>query len=232
MRSAYRYAIYYAPAAASDLALFAAAWLGWDPASGTTVAHPDAPPLAPADVARVTRSPRRYGFHGTLKAPFRLTAGAAYDDLQSAVAALASTLPPVLLPGLRLSRLGRFIALTAIGDEAPLATLAERLTVDLDALRAPLDAAELARRRDAGLSARQDEYLMRWGYPYVLDEFRFHLSLTGALPPEDLERAEAALRPLVKRFEPVEMIIGEVCIFADPGTGSNFRIVDRIPLTG
>ncbi len=232
MRSAHRYAIYYAPPAASSLARFAASWLGWDPASGESVPHPDAPPLSADDVARVTAFPRRYGFHGTLKAPFRLAEGSGYDDLAAAVEDFAATQPPVTMPGLALSRLGRFIALTAQGDASSLNRLAERVAVDLDPLRAPLNDAELAKRRKSGLTDRQDTYLQRWGYPYVLDEFRFHLTLTGPLPAEDAERAEAALRPLVSRFEPEPFVINEICLFADPGDGSSFRIVARFPLSG
>lgn len=232
MRSADRYAVYYAPPPASPLAQFADAWLGWDPGAGRTLAHPAAPPLTDTDVARVTETPRRYGFHGTLKAPFRLAEGGTYDDLVSAVAALAAALRPVSLPGLALSRLGPFIALMPSGDQAALAQLAERVVVELDPLRAPLSEAELARRRRSALTERQDALLRHWGYPYALEEFRFHLTLTGALAPEDGERAMAALRPLVARFEAGPFTVAELCIFADPGGGENFRLVDRLPLTG
>ncbi len=232
MESAHRYAVYFAPPESSELARFAASWLGWDPAQARTLPHPDAPPLSAEDVARVTAFPRRYGFHGTLKAPFRLADGRGYDDLAEAVEQLAATLPPVTMPGLALSRLGRFIALTAQGDASSLNHLAERVAVDLDPLRAPLNDAELAKRRKSGLTDRQDEYLRRWGYPYVLDEFRFHLTLTGPLPAEDAERAEAALKPLVARFEPEPFVINDLCLFADPGDGTSFRIVARIALMG
>lgn len=232
MESADRYAVYFAPPEDGRLARFAASWLGWDPAAGRPVDHPDAPPLDAADVARMTEAPRRYGFHGTLKAPFRLAAGSGYQDLRSALAGLADRLPPLRFPGLRLSRLGRFLALTPTGDQAPLAGLAERLTVDLDAFRAPLNGDELAKRRKSGLSPRQEGYLQDWGYPYVLEEFRFHLTLTGALSAEDGDRAEAALRPLVAEFEAAPFRIDSICIFADPGDGASFRIVERMALAG
>ena len=232
MRSASRYAVFYAPPEASPLERFATAWLGWDPAAGRLVDHPDAPPLSSHDRARMTETPRRYGFHGTLKAPFRLAAGITYDDLVSAVAGLAATLRPITLPGLTLTRLGRFIALTPAGDQTPLAHLAETLVVGLDPLSAPLDDAELERRRKSGLTPRQDELLRFWGYPYALEEFQFHLTLTGALPREDGARAMAALRPLVAVFEAKPLVIEEVCLFADPGEGANFRLVERVPLTG
>ena len=232
MTRAERYAVYFAPKPGSALAEFAAAWLGWDPATGRTVDHPDAPPLSAADVARVTEAPRRYGFHGTLKAPFRLAEGRAPEDLAAAISDLAAGMVPIDMPRLQLTRLGRFIALTATGDQTPLARLADRATVDLDAYRAPLNDAELAKRRRNGLTERQEGYLQRWGYPYVREEFRFHLTLTGALPAEEAERAEAALRPLVAPIESQPFRIDEICLFADLGAGANFRIVERFPLGG
>ena len=232
MNPAERYAVYYAPQPGSPLAGFAAVWLGWDPATGRMVDHPDAPPLSAGDVARVTEAPRRYGFHGTLKAPFRLAQGRTPEDLAAAVSDLAAGIPPIEMPGLRLTRLGSFIALTATGDQSPLARLAERATVDLDPFRAPLNGSELAKRRRNGLTERQEDYLRRWGYPYVLEEFRFHLTLTGSLPAEDGDRAEAALRPLVAPIESQPFRIDEICLFADPGAGANFRIVERLPLGG
>ena len=232
MFSASRFAIYYAPPEASPLARFANGWLGWDPVAGQPVAHPAAPPLTSLDVARVTETPRRYGFHGTLKAPFRLAESSGYDDLVSAVAALAGSLRPVTLPGLALSRLGPFIAMIPTGDQTALVHLAERLVVDLDPLRAPLTRSELARRRKSSLTDRQDALLRLWGYPYALEELRFHLTLTGALAAEDGARAMAALRPLVAPFEAKPFVIAELCVFADPGDGANFRLVERLPLTG
>jgi len=232
MRSARRYAVYYAPPKAGPLERFAAAWLGWDPVGGQPVVHPDAPPLTGPEIARVTETPRRYGFHGTLKAPFRLADGIRYDDLVAAVAALAASLGPLTLPGLTLTRLGRFIALTPTGDQTALSQLAETLVVGLDRLRAPLDDTELARRRKSGLTPRQDELLSRWGYPYAMEEFQFHLTLTGALPPEDGARAMEALRPLVAAFEAEPFVIGELCLFAEPGEGENFRLVERVSLAG
>lgn len=40
-------------------------------------------------------------------------------------------------------------------------------------------AAGLARRRERPLSPQQEIYLARWGYPYVLEEFRFHWRANG-----------------------------------------------------
>ena len=81
-----RYAVYYAPPADDPLAVFGAGWLGWNAVEGALAQHPEIAAL-PAPVERITATPRKYGFHGTLKPPFRLTGDAA--TLSDAVEALA-----------------------------------------------------------------------------------------------------------------------------------------------
>lgn len=175
-----------------DLAAWGAAWLGWDPEAGAEVAHPD-PALGP-----LTEEPRRYGLHATLKAPFRLAGGRTEADLAEALAALAGRLPPAEAPGLALSLIGRFLALTPEADPAPIDALAAACVTELDALRAPPTEAELQRRRASKLDAQEEAHLLRWGYPYVLDRFRFHVTLTGPLD----EAQEEAARVLLDRFPP------------------------------
>jgi hypothetical protein len=160
-----RYAIYYAPPPGA-LADFAAHWLGWDAATGRAVAHPWVQGL-PRDVAELTETPRKYGFHGTIKPPFRLAVGQDAESLHRATADLAARLTPVTLNGLALHRLGGFLALTPEGDASALATLAAEVVTELDAFRAPPDAAEIVRRRPDRLTPRQRALLDRWGYPYV-----------------------------------------------------------------
>jgi hypothetical protein len=130
----------------------------------------------------VTETPRRYGFHATIKPPFALADGTGADALADTLADLAHSLPPARADGLRLSRIGRFLALTPEGDSAKIDALAAAFVRDLDRFRAPATDADLARRRAAGLTPAQESHLLRWGYPYVMDEFRFHMTLSGHLP--------------------------------------------------
>ncbi|MDJ1008863.1 MAG: DUF1045 domain-containing protein [Paracoccaceae bacterium] len=194
-----RYAVYYLPED-DALAGFGAAWLGWDVALAAPVDHPE----TDLPLAEFTATPRKYGFHGTLKPPFRLAEGRTADGLFAAVAALAAASPAVELRGLELAGLGHFLALVPEGGAAGLADLAARIVTDLDGFRAAPTPEDLARRRAGGLTPRQDEMLAAWGYPYVLDEFRFHLTLTGRLGDRDLTlaRTEAArlLPPLPRPF--------------------------------
>lgn len=187
-----RYAIYYAPEAGA-FADAAAAWLGWDVQAGQAVAQPQLD--LPQPLADITAEPRKYGFHATLKAPFRLAEGARAEDLAKAVAALATQLRPVTLDGLALTRVGPFLALTPQGDAGPLNALAAQVVTVLDAFRAPLTEAELARRNPDRLTQHQRALLDAWGYPYVLEEFRFHMTLTGALDPATLDAVTAQLAP-------------------------------------
>lgn len=174
-----RFAIYYVPPEA-PLAEFGAKWLGWDVLTGRKVPQFDVPGLHD-----ITMTPRKYGFHGTLKPPFRLKEGQTIEALEAAVSDLAGVLSPAACDGLKLTQLGRFLALTPFGPLDGLQSIAGACVRDLDGFRAPADEAELARRRRAGLSNRQEMLLAQWGYPYVFEEFRFHLTLTGGLPEGD-----------------------------------------------
>lgn len=177
-----RYAIYFVP---NDIwADLGAEWLGWD----NRTAHPSTPYAG--EYEGWVKRPRKYGFHATIKAPFRLADGASEDALQSALLTLCADLTPIELASIQLSQIGRFFAFTAPAEQQDLTRLAARAVTDLDTFRAPLTSADLERRRKARLTPEQDALLCRWGYPYVMDQFKFHMTLTGpirdAAPPQDV----------------------------------------------
>lgn len=227
-----RYAIYYLPEP-GPLASFGAAWLGWDVEAGTEVPHPQVEGL-PRPLAEITATPRKYGFHGTVKPPFRLAEGHDAEGLVAAAVKLAARLEPVELDGLELSRLGSFLALTPQGSKAQLSALgalASESVQGLDAFRAPAPQSELDRRRKSGLSARQESYLQQWGYPYVMEDFRFHLTLSGRLSAIDAPAVEEALRPLVTPVMPEPFRIESLCLCGEDAEG-RFHLVKRLPLGG
>ncbi len=225
-----RYAIFWAPPAGSGLARFGAAWLGWDAEAGREVALLDVLLRRPLD--QITRTPRRYSFHGTLKPPFRLATGADAAALDRALTGLAAGMPPATAPGLAPStRLG-FLALMPGGPAPALDTLAAACTRNLDRFRAPPDAAELAPRHGHGLTAGQEHNLIRWGYPYVFDDFRFHLTLSDRLRPGEAAALIEAVTTLVApHLDPV-LQLDDIYRFGDPGRGDDFRLLRRYPLTG
>lgn len=219
-----RYGVYYAPPAGSDLARFGASWLGWDAETGEDVAHPE----APVDVAAITATPRKYGFHGTLKPPF--VPNADIGALMDAVEEVASAHAPFQTAPIKLTQIGPFLAMTLSTPSDELAALAAACVADLDPFRTPPSAAELTKRRAAGLTDSQEALLQRWGYPYVMEEFRFHLTLSGALSDEDAAAAKAALTPLVAPLE-APLTVRELTLFGEAEDG-RFHIVRRFPLGG
>ena len=221
-----RFAVYYLPPE-GPLARFGASWLGWDVSAGTEVPHPP----SSLDVSAITATPRKYGFHGTLKPPFRLAPGTTREDLEAKVATVAGTLPAVHLDALAMTRLGRFLALTPQGDTTALAHVASTLVRDLDTFRAPPSESELIRRRVSGLTDRQEGYLLHWGYPYVLEDFRFHLTLTGKLGDTDLPEIEDVLRPLLGPIDLAPHDITEVALCGERPDG-RFEELHRYALTG
>ncbi|MBT0956735.1 DUF1045 domain-containing protein [Alphaproteobacteria bacterium KMM 3653] len=188
-----RYAVFFTPQ--GPLAEAGAEWLGWNIAQGRPAPQPD---LLGLDAAALTATPRRYGMHGTIKPPFFLAEGQSAEALRRALGALCADAAPVSLRGMEVSSLGHFIALTPTGESQDLAALAARVVTQLDSFRAPPSAAELARRRQATLTPAQEANLARWGYPYVLDQFRFHITLTGRIEGE----TQPVQRALQAHFEP------------------------------
>jgi hypothetical protein len=219
-----RFAIYYLPPEGA-LADFGASWLGWDAALALRAVQSGLPGLDD-----ITTTPRKYGFHGTLKPPFRLANGCNLNSLSSAVAQMAASCARAQCDGLELSCLGRFLALTPVGDASDIARVAATCVSELDQFRATPDEAELARRRKSRLSERQQALLARWGYPYVMDQFKFHMTLTGRLPIADIgywtDTVQAHLPQLPEPF-----VIQEVALVGERSDG-NFELINRYALTG
>lgn len=222
-----RYAIYYA-APAGPLADFGAAWLGWDLSTGMPVQHPIIHGLQ-EDLEALTQTPRKYGFHGTIKPPFRLADGKTAHELARDTEQLCANLSPLRLDGLELTRLGSFLALTVTGDTNRLAELASTVVQTLDTYRAPPSDVELQKRRRANLSERQEVNLIKWGYPYVMEDFRFHLTLTGRLERKRAIALHEALTPILKNALPQPFAITELTLVGEDQFG-RFHEIERFKL--
>lgn len=222
-----RYAVYYAPQY-TPLAQFGADWLGWDAIHGMSADHPDIAGL-PRPVAEITAAPRKYGFHATIKPPMRLAEGSSYDRVAQDLEALARKTRPVALAGLELTQLGRFLALTISGDASGLNVVAADVVKTLDRHRAPMTEAELLRRDTPGLTEAQRENLRTWGYPYVLDDYRFHMTLTGKLPKAEASSLAETLKPVLLPLLPQPFIINALCIYGEAEDGQ-FHHIESFPL--
>ena len=196
-------------------------WLGRDPESGRQI---------PTDRQEITRDPRRYGFHATLKPPMR----PAYDwaALLEDAAALAGRVAPFDLPPLAVADLDGFLALRETAPCPALQALADACVVELDAHRTPLDAAELARRRTRGLTPAQDTMLLDWGYPHVLATWRFHMTLTRRLSQAEHAVVQPEAEAWFAAALAVPRRVTELCLFTQIAADAAFVLAERLALRG
>jgi len=218
-----RYAVYYAPAPDSALHRLGSHLLGRDAWSGDALPAPVFAGIAPEQMAVITAEPRRYGFHATLKPPFSLAPGCTEIALVRALETFTARVAAFDAPALRLAEIGRFLALVPSAECRELTVLAERAVRAFEPFRAPLSRAERARREAASLDARERELLAEWGYPYVLERWRFHLTLTGRLDAFERAAVKAALAPVVAPLEGEPLRVDALALFVQPASDAAFR---------
>jgi hypothetical protein len=209
-----RYAVYFCPAEGSGLDTFGREWLA-------TMAVPGV-----ANLHALLTDVRRYGWHATLRAPFALVDGARYDDLRRQVVEIAQQHSAFELP-LRLDHLAGFLALRPSGDESAINALAEHCVRALDVLRAPLSEA-MSQRRAASLDDIELTLLNRFGYPYVLERYRFHMTLSAPAKPQEEQVLRTWLSSKVVTLPPARIDALTICRESEPG--KDFEQLERIPL--
>lgn len=223
-----RYAVYFTPPADHPLTSAASDWLGRDAFRGenSSAASTD------AEHAALINEPARYGFHATLKAPFSLAEGHTEATLCLFFSEFCARAAPTSLPRLELSEIGPFFALTCAGGSEGINALCNTVVEAFEPWRAPLTPQDYARRKPERLSERQRELLARWGYPYVFEEFRFHMTLTGPVEPS---RKAMVRHRLEERFAPFlgnPLPVEHLALFVEKERGSAFSVLNHLPLTG
>lgn len=227
----YRHALYYAPAAGSALWRLGSRWLGRD-AANEAIEEESAGGVPRARLRQVTESARRYGFHATLKAPMRLASGTSAAQLADALHGFAQGQAPVPIGRLVVREIEGFLALVPENQSEALTLFAQAVVERFDAFRARLSEAELAKRTGGHLSARQAELLARFGYPYVAEQFRFHMTLTDRLEAgeraELLEAARTWFAPMLTE----SVMLDRIALFVEAAPGAPFSRVRDFTLGG
>ncbi|MEI9403253.1 DUF1045 domain-containing protein [Mesorhizobium argentiipisi] len=222
-----RYAIYYTPGQDEKLARIAANWLGRDPFGAATRPVEAVGDLSAAEVAFHTASARRYGFHATLKAPFRLAPNQTEASLRAALDAFAAATPPVVIPRLVVGQIDGFFALVPEKPFAPLNDFATEVVRAFDPFRAPLTEAEIERRSPDALKPDEFRNLCQWGYPYVFDTFRFHMTLSGRVGPEESPRLRAAIDGLFADVLRQPVPVDSLTLFVESEPGAPFMVLSH-----
>ncbi|MBP1858607.1 DUF1045 domain-containing protein [Rhizobium herbae] len=227
-----RYAFYISPDEDDPLSAAAERWLGGNPFTGETHALQAAGDFDAAELTALTADPRRYGFHGTLKAPFELAPGTSESQLLDVFDAFAGECVPFEIPKMVLGQLGPFFALVPAGNCPELQGLANETVRRFSPFRASLSEADMARRKPEQLSDVMRRNLLEWGYPYVFESFRFHMTLTGPVPAE---RQASMKRLLEQSFAPFigkPLTVASLALFIEPERGAPFTVHSLLPLGG
>jgi putative phosphonate metabolism protein len=229
--SAERYAVYYVPPQGSALATFGQKWLGVDIETGISVKQLEITSLSPSRLEAITSTPRLYGFHGTLKPPFSLAKNTSPEGLLDATRILARSLSKIEIPPLELAFIGKFLALSPETASMQLEKLASNCVRALEGFRQRRSERELAEYRQAKLTVHQEQMLDNWGYPYVLEEFRFHMTLT-----EKIETAAERETLMKTAKEKCRDIIGqpipitEITVCRQNNAHEPMQVVERVRL--
>lgn len=231
-----RYALYFSPPEDSAWSTAGNRWLGRDPVSDAVVPQCAIPGVSRLMLATLTADARRYGLHATLKAPFRLLAGFSEAHLLTMVQAFSAVQTPIVLQDIGVRPMGTFLALRPRGPLPVIGALAMRCVAYFDLLRDMPSAAETAKRRNAGLSLRQEALLQRWGYPYTEEEYCFHITLTDSLAGVDDDTVFAIRKAADACFAAAQastpLVIDALSIFKEDAPGAPLTMWRRFPFQG
>ena len=224
-----RFAIYYAPPAHSAWWQTGCAWLGREPDTDAPLAVPKVNGLS-RPLAELSLAACGYGWHATLSAPFRCRDGVTATELAEAAAAWAVAQQPFVLP-VRVAPLGRFVAVQPAADAPTAQSQIQALAAAAVRFCAPLRSAptpvEIEKRRTGGLTPRQDALMLEWGYPYVFEEFRFHMTLSDPVDAPDARAIVDWWQARLDALGPLPVDGAALYVQAEPG--APFRLWRRLP---
>ncbi|MES2536444.1 MAG: phosphonate metabolism protein/1,5-bisphosphokinase (PRPP-forming) PhnN [Pseudomonadota bacterium] len=227
-----RYALYFAPISNTPWWDAGCRWFGRNALDGAEFPQTQIPGISRIQLAKLTARPRRYGFHATLKPPFELADGFSESHLVDMAAAFCHTQRPIVLEDMRVRPIGDFLALSPAGQNEEIKALAMRCVSFFDLLRAPPTAGELQKRRETGLTARQEALLQRWGYPYVDEEYQLHMTLTDSIGALDEGSRNTIHEAAERRFAAAAntpLAIDGLTIFREEQPGSPLLIWRHFP---
>lgn len=227
-----RYALYFTPPEEDPLTQAAARWLGRDAFSDSQIVRDPVEGLPDEQLHDLLADPRRYGFHATIKAPFELSEGTDEANLFSAFGAFCSRTAAFDIPKVIVGQLGPFCAIIPDRIYPALQDFAASVVEDFEPFRAPLSEADIARRRPERLSDSQRANLMRWGYHHVMDDFRFHMTLSGPAEPDIAPLLSNVLNQRFADFVDRPLTVSGLGLFVEESRGAPFTVKSWLPLRG
>lgn len=225
-----RYALSYVPEQGTPLAELGRTWLGHDIDSSVFIDQPDVPGITPERLEELTHWRRSEGMHGVLKPSFQLRSTASIESLLDTVRLFCRCQEPVHIPQMEVNVIGKFLALTPTIPSRQLVALASECVRVFEGFRQPILINMDDRYRNDKLTVYQKRMLKHWGYPYVMEEFRFFIPMTDRIE-DDAEREEItkAVTSISKPGIGETVHIRELTVLGQDSRQEPMRIVERVP---
>jgi hypothetical protein len=224
-----RFAVYLTLAADSDLYKLGSKWLGRDHYQDhLDKLECDYSGLWDININQViTKKASLYGFHATLKPPFRLKQGYNCEQLKSILHRIAKVHQAYTSCPFAVGVIGKFLALQPTQNCAQLNQLADHCVQAFEPYRAELTDAEINRRQLEKLTMQQKTYLQQWGYPYVFEQFRCHFTLTDSLSDQQMMLCQPLLG---KYFNPIciqqGLRVNQISLLHQPSLMAPFTVIE------
>ena len=224
-----RYAIYYVPPESDQFTRFAASWFGWDVYKSINVKYPELSDLN-YDIKEITSTPSKYGLHATLKAPFSLVPDKTIDELRLSLSILSSSIQKFEISSICVKNIAGFIAIVPTSQNERINYLAKKCVEDLDCFRKAEPLEIINKRRSVGLSIRKEHNLFKWGYPYVLNDFQFHFTMTSKLTPKVSKNVFSVLSLELKTVLNAPLLISKICLCGESNSHKKFEVIEEFSL--
>ena len=227
-----RYAIYYSPESRTPLWSLGTGWIGRDVLSDRRVEPQHRVQVSELERQALTATPAHYGLHATLKAPFELCYGYDYVDLRRKMLDFCARRERFSLPLLMLKNMDDFVALVACSPSPMIDRLARDCVEEFDAFRQPMTAHELSLCNSRPMTRQQYDLLIKWGYPYVMETYRFHITLSNRTFLDQCNRVIEGLGPELERVNAKGVEFDGLCLFYQESRNRPFIFLERFPFAG
>jgi hypothetical protein len=131
---------------------------------------------------------------------------------------------------LKVGPVGKFLALTLSEESSAFSDLAADCVREFDRFRMPATESETLQRMhgSGSLTPRERENLLRWGYPYALDTWKFHMTLTCSLSSDRMEIFQKHLGLRFSESTNDPLTIDSISLFEELGPDRPFRLLERL----
>ena len=173
--------------------------------------------------------PAKYGFHATLKAPFRLKRNVKTKNFYDVISHIAAQHSRFKIKGLKIVYSKKFTFITSRKPNKLLINLENDLVKHLDTFRAELNKTEIKKRIPDSLTFKQNKYLKEWGYPFVFDQFKFHMTLMNQNNNKLSNKQKLELEKLIYKISNNVIEFNEISLLGENKNG-HFEEIKRFKL--